>query len=90
MEDNTEKMDIHRLILKTAKEFKDEIEEIRTLKMKLLDQFWKIEEEKKAIDEANKSLDEKRCQLEKDQETYKINMQLKIEKHEDDKELMLI
>ena len=54
MEENTEKMDIHRLILKTAKEFKDEIEEVRTIKIKLLDQFQKIEEEKKAIDEANK------------------------------------
>ena len=29
MEDNTEKMDMHRLILMTAKEFKDEIEEVR-------------------------------------------------------------
>jgi len=90
MEDNTEKMDMHRPILTTAKEFKDEIENIRTLKITLIDQFRKIEEEKKAIDEANKSLDAKRCQFEKDQETYKINMQLKIEKQEDEKELMLI
>ena len=65
-DENAEKKEIHRLILKTEKDFRDEMEEIKMIKSKLLDQLQILEEEKRVIDEASKRLEEQRQQFKKE------------------------
>ena len=89
-DENTEKKEIHRLILKTEKDFRDGMEEIKMIKSNLLDQLQILGEEKRVMDEASKQLEEQHKQFKQECENYEVNKKSILEKIEDKNEFSLI
>ena len=83
-DNNADNYETTRMLIKAEKDFKDKINEVKLIKMKLLDQLKTLEEERKAMDE-------KRHNFITECETYeaKKNAEKTVQK-EEEKELVII